>query len=1060
MSALAEIVLGWLAETGGTAVVLAALVLAATVFARGRLDPRWQFGLWALVLLRLAMPIAPPAPWQLFPITNPPASSSLGLIPDAPVGEADPGPTVPIREPEAPAAELPPPEPSTSSPALAAEPPAPINWRLWLAGGWLTGAALLLARHALMIVRLGRQRRGWSEPDDPAVRDLFDRCRREFGVRRSVQLLIAPGRVGPATDGAFRARVVIPADLVTRLTPAELRLVLLHELAHVRRWDVLTDRLAALVATVHWFNPAGWLALAGLRRARELACDAAVLRRLGPDSAAYGHALLTVAADRAARLPATVGALGKDRTLDRRIRMIASYSTPTAARRALGGVVFVLLAAIGLTDAAGRSSQAPPADRPTAKDAVTAPVHGVCQDPAGEPITGARVTLYREDYRALSREKIAEQETGADGQFAFADAPSPAKGHGLAIVVTKAGRGSIVWTLMAESLKKPITVPMRPAATLQGRVTDAAGKPIAGARVWSSYLNSGPVDGVLSAVTDADGKYAITDMGRWTDDDTKPKPIDKQRSVVLGGCFFDVRHPDYGHERPMYHRMPDKVDVILQPGGVIEGKVLDKVTGKPAVGAVIGLQAIKGGNSFNHVGTDAAGKFEIRCLKPGQYNLWADAPDRACAAIDSLTVEAGKTLTNQNLELVEGGWVEGQIVDAATGAPIGNTDGRPLEIAFYGPARPKSGGGCQAAKADAEGRFRQRVPPGKQFLYIMESGYWERTQRREFFDAGIDVKADEIVRVVLRVLPAKPLPDPEPTPVRLTIPVPAEREAAARVRELGGWYQVDVDGHVVELNMDHHQAGKQRFDNPRKDTDEGLRAAAAFPRLKRLMLSKGQATDEGLKTVRGLTELEWIYIWDGKEVTDAGIAHLAGLTKLKRFYLDDGQLGDASLGILAGLPALEEISAGRNAFTDDGLKHLAGMKNLRRLYLGMNKNPLTEAGLQHLAGLTGLTRLDLQFAPMTDAGVAALKDMKNLQTLWMGTDKDPLTDASADVLAGLPKLQHVIVRSSRFSAEAVERLAKLPDLKELSVGSSAISEERREALGKEHKDLRLYATGP
>jgi hypothetical protein len=51
-------------------------------------------------------------------------------------------------------------------------------------------------------------------------------------------------------------------------------------------------------------------------------------------------------------------------------------------------------------------------------------------------------------------------------------------------------------------------------------VTDEAGKPVVGARVWSHQrLRTGPIDGVSCAVTDADGKYAITDMARWTDED-------------------------------------------------------------------------------------------------------------------------------------------------------------------------------------------------------------------------------------------------------------------------------------------------------------------------------------------------------------------------------------------------------------------------------------------------------------------------------------------------------------------------------------------------------------
>jgi 5-hydroxyisourate hydrolase-like protein (transthyretin family) len=599
---------------------------------------------------------------------------------------------------------------------------------------------------------------------------------------------------------------------------------------------------------------------------------------------------------------------------------------------------------------------------------------------------------------------------------------------------------------------------MRRAATLQGRVTDDAGKPIAGARVWANHLSSGPVGGVLSTVTDADGRYAITDMGQWTDDDTKPKPFGEGRMTILGGCFFDVRHPDYGHERPMYHRMPDTVDVVLQPGGVIEGTVTDRMTGKPAVGVVVSLQGTKGLPTFDEVRTDQDGRYRIRCLKPGKYNVWADAPDRACAAIDSLTVAAGMTLAGQDLALVEGGWVEGQIVDAATGEPIGSTADRPLEVAFYGPARPKSGACCQTAKADEKGRFRHRVPPGKQVMYIFNGDYWGRTQRREFFNAGIDVKADEIVRVVFRVLPAKPLPDPDPTPVRLTIPVAAERAAAARVRELGGWYQVDADGHVVEVNMSYHSTPGQRFDNSRQDTDEGLRTVSAFPRLKRLFLSKGQATDGGLPAVRGLTDLETVFLWDADQVTDAGIQHLAGLPKLREIHVNGGRIEDGALAAFAGLPRLERLSLSGNAFTDDGLKHLSGLTNLRSLWIGMNKKPLTEAGLRHLAGLTGLTDLTL-YVPLTDAGVAALKGMKELRTLCMGTDKDPLTDASVDVLAGLPKLRQLHVRSSRFTADGVERLLKSPDLKELSVGSSAIPEARQRTMTKDAR-LRLFDAGP
>jgi 5-hydroxyisourate hydrolase-like protein (transthyretin family) len=425
---------------------------------------------------------------------------------------------------------------------------------------------------------------------------------------------------------------------------------------------------------------------------------------------------------------------------------------PTAVRPALDVLLVVSVAAIALT-----TSQAPGApDRPTTPAPKALPVVGTCRDETGQALAGVKVTLYREDYKAKKQEKLAERETGADGGFEFHNAPAIEDDRGIGVAFTKSGRGSIVWSLHSESLRKPLEVQLRPAATLQGRVTDEAGKPVSGARVWTHSLRAGPLDGISSTVTDADGKYAITDMGRWNDEDAKPKPIGNGLAVGAARVYFDIRHPDFARERPTWERIPCTVDVVLQRGGVIEGKVTDRKTGKPAAGVTVSLQGIKGMPSWDQTRTDAEGMYQIRCLKAGQYNLWADAPDRACAAIDSLTVTAGKTLGSQDLTLVEGGWIEGRVVDAATGGAITGTPDRPLYVANYGPGRPKSGAACQSTKVDENGWFRLRVAPGTNYPYIMTPDIWNRTEGRKDFQAGIAVKEGEPTKIVFMVAPAKP----------------------------------------------------------------------------------------------------------------------------------------------------------------------------------------------------------------------------------------------------------------------------------------------------------------
>src|SRR5207249_4048453 len=94
-----------------------------------------------------------------------------------------------------------------------------------------------------------------------------------------------------------------------------------------------------------------------------------------------------------------------------------------------------------------------------------------------------------------------------------------------ALVLTKPGRGSLIQWLYGARLKPPVRFTLRPAATLQGRVTNTNGQPVANARVWAHALLSGPIDGVGSTRTDADGRYAIRDMAAWGPDTHKPTPI-------------------------------------------------------------------------------------------------------------------------------------------------------------------------------------------------------------------------------------------------------------------------------------------------------------------------------------------------------------------------------------------------------------------------------------------------------------------------------------------------------------------------------------------------------
>jgi bla regulator protein blaR1 len=112
--------------------------------------------------------------------------------------------------------------------------------------------------------------------------------------------------VEPMLVGAWRPRVVVPADFDSRYTHEERALVLAHERAHVERGDALVNAVASLCLCLSWFNPLAYWAIGRFRLDQELACDAEVLAVTGVARRRYAVALLKtqLSADFAASVPA------------------------------------------------------------------------------------------------------------------------------------------------------------------------------------------------------------------------------------------------------------------------------------------------------------------------------------------------------------------------------------------------------------------------------------------------------------------------------------------------------------------------------------------------------------------------------------------------------------------------------------------------------------------------------------------------------------------------------------------------------------------------------------
>lgn len=115
---------------------------------------------------------------------------------------------------------------------------------------------------------------------DARVPSLVEEGCAALGLRQRVSVTGSPGSI-VAVQGALRPTLLLSAGLVRRLSDEELRCLLLHELAHVRRRDTLFVHLQTLVCCLFWFHPLVWVLQRQWLQAREEACDDHVLALAG-----------------------------------------------------------------------------------------------------------------------------------------------------------------------------------------------------------------------------------------------------------------------------------------------------------------------------------------------------------------------------------------------------------------------------------------------------------------------------------------------------------------------------------------------------------------------------------------------------------------------------------------------------------------------------------------------------------------------------------------------------------------------------------------------------------
>jgi beta-lactamase regulating signal transducer with metallopeptidase domain len=343
--------------------------------------------------------------------------------------------------------------------AGARESSAPV-WPSALLLLWLAGAAAVTLRLFVGLAcarRLARQSvalRG--EPWESLTATLSAR----LGLARAVPVLLSESAVVPFTCGLFSPVLILPRG-AEGWTHERRVAVLLHELAHVRRRDVLTQALAQLVCAVHWLNPLAWYAARQLRKEQEWACDERVVES-GVAARDYARHLLDIARDASpAGWSATATtAMARSPHFEERLREILSHAARRRSASRLAAVsITAMLALLATLAATGLARANSPAGL---QDATVVAPGRVSESGGARRSESSNATGVGEAVRGVSGERPSAVDNSPDAA-ARIDASGAATNKSVASVEAVA----------AEGASQSSTAQRQPAEAQEGEMTPA-----------------------------------------------------------------------------------------------------------------------------------------------------------------------------------------------------------------------------------------------------------------------------------------------------------------------------------------------------------------------------------------------------------------------------------------------------------------------------------------------------------------------------------------------------------------------------------------------------------
>lgn len=563
----------------------------------------------------------------------------------------------------------------------------PLRWTAWLALAWLAGAGLMLVRAGAQVAGAERLRRSCRPLENEHVLALVAKARQSVGLARRLRVVVTDHLTSPAVVGVLVPTLILPLSLVTTLSAEQIRFVLLHELAHIRRGDYLANLFQLFAEALLFFNPAVWWISQQVRREREACCDALAIELSGAP-AEYARTLVHVAENILTPTLAAASAMADRRShsslSDRVHRLLVPGYRPALRMtwRAMLSALVMGGVLLGLSAVGTRMTVAVAAELLSPQERIDRIEKKMAEYGQKPEVPGVNADRQSERVEIRGRVRMADGSVlpKASGLTIHSFSPRVGGVYGAKLNADgsfsqKVPAGQI-WVGAEFAGFAPCYVgPLDGTITnrfenvelvvdrgfeVVVRVVDAATQaPIAGGNLDAQFWLNGHGIGHRTSptprlTTDAEGRVTLTCC------------VGVPLTLTLNAAGYEIVEERFEKVRP-----GQELRLAVRRGAMVSGRVVDKTNGRPVAGATLRMLHERGAMERGYgwendlrilATTDEQGAFVMRQLNPGtRYWVGVSAPGRESVMLSNVRAGQSNLVVRTGPELIVRGRITGDL---------------------------------------------------------------------------------------------------------------------------------------------------------------------------------------------------------------------------------------------------------------------------------------------------------------------------------------------------------------------------------------------------------------